>query len=224
MSRFLFLIMAALLSGCTANKSGTQCTLASYTNTPTSGMELSIRKRTYNPATDYSGASVAQAFQVVQANPSPTASGTSTSLTSSTPSYAQLMLASAGSFSVNSASLTVTIESDNNGSPSGTALFTSAAVDVSSLSSSAALTRFSFSGASGGLTVNQTYWLRLKASFPASETNYVIWSATDGSTNTSLRYSLNSTNLPSLYETTTVNSFSSANIGIYRYLYFLLGC
>jgi hypothetical protein len=74
--------------------------------------------------------------------------------------------------------LTVEIQTDNAGEPSGTAVTngTSATVSASTLTTSFAATTFTFSG-NPSLSASTTYWLVLTTTDTQSNTNYVIWGA-----------------------------------------------
>ncbi len=212
-------LLAWFFVGCNSGSPVTSCTLASYTQTPDSGMGVPIRK-----APVYPGASAAQSFRVVQsgggsASPSPNASPRTTAL-SSTPTNAQVQLAMAGTFAAGQQSLVATIEGDVSGEPDSSPIFTSTAVDASTLSATPSNVSFTFQG-TGGLDPTLTYWLRITGSFPASTQSYVTWSAADG---LSKAYQVGSSIFGSVYETGTINNFSHANIGSYRFLYFILGC
>lgn len=74
--------------------------------------------------------------------------------------------------------MTLEIQTDNAGEPSGTAVTngTSATVAASTLTTSFAATAFTFSG-EPSLTGSTTYWLVLTTTDTQSNTNYVIWGA-----------------------------------------------
>lgn len=69
---------------------------------------------------------------------------------------------------------TVTIEADSSGSPSGTALITSATVDVSTLTVEPTWVRFTFT-ATAVLAKDTTYWLVLSSTHSASSTVNIAW-------------------------------------------------
>lgn len=82
-----------------------------------------------------------------------------------------LLLAKLGSPTGN---LTVTIESDSSSAPDGTALATSATVDVTTLTTEPTYTRFTFS-AKPILTADTTYWIVLSTTTSASSTVCAVW-------------------------------------------------
>lgn len=120
-------------------------------------------------------------------------------------------------------SLVLTLETnDSNGNaPSGTSAGGGEArLDVSLISTTGYYT-FTFSSAAS-LSAETTYWLRLRAEYPQSNSaaaspNLVYWSSHDGSSNT---YSSGS----AVYETSTSNQWQTSIIGSLRDLLFKIGC
>jgi hypothetical protein len=197
-------LLVVLCSACgSINPSAAQCSLASFLTLPTQDRELAIR------STSFGGVSVAQSFI-------PTSAGSAASAT--------VFLKRYGSFSSGLYYLTATLEGNQvTGStsvPDNIPLATSTRIDVSAVSSnSPGYYTFTFSS-SASLNADQTYWLRIRASYPLSDTHYVSWMAYDGPNG----YLVNSTSLNSVYELSQPNTFSNALIGEARYLLFSIGC
>lgn len=75
---------------------------------------------------------------------------------------------------ISSGTLTMTIETDSSGSPSGAAIATSAAVTASGLTAEPTFQRFTFT-AKPSLTNGTTYWMVVTGTYTVSTTNYIAW-------------------------------------------------
>lgn len=214
--------LLALFMGCANPTTSTpQCLLASYAPNPDLGKEVPIGK-----FKNFGGTSVAQAFMLASSTAAPGAAPSSTPSTtpsaspSYVPTYAAVMLSLVGTFSPGHHILTATLESDSGGVPDGTPISTSKSIDVSQIGTNRASYSFLFQS-SVALNLNQVYWLRLRGSFPVSDTNYVNWYGADGLTNA---YQVKGKLLNSLYETSVHGNYSSSQIGGLRFLLFAIGC
>lgn len=197
--------MAFLVTACpVGSNSNGQCALASYNVTPSTTGAVGIGLSTYG------GRSVAQSFMLTSPGK---------------PLGATVMLAKVGSFAANTQQLVATIEGNNISTgmsqPNGSPLAVSNPIDPSTilLSVSGNYT-FTFSSTQS-LTANQLYWLRIKASYGANTSNYILWEGFSGSNNP---YLVDGVPLNAVYETGTPNSFSDAQTGSNRYLLFNIGC
>lgn len=170
--------------------------LASYSTTAAGG-EVPIG------FTDLGGPSVAQSFVSVSGGKALTAA---------------VHLQRVGNFTSGTQTLTASIETDNNGVPSGTAVATSGSVDPANIGSTFTSVLFTFSSPVE-LTAGQVYWLRIKASYAINHGNYITWAGYDGKDKV---YSVAGTIHNAVYETSISNSYSSATIGQYRFLRFLI--
>ena len=164
------------------------------------GEEVPVGKKT-----NYGGISVAQSFVVSQ---------------SGIPLTAIVRLALVGSFPVATQYLTATIEGNSAGAPDNSPVATSTPIDVSTISTAANSISFSLQN-QPTLDPALTYWLRVKGTFPVSDTNYINWYGVDGYAH---KYQVGTSILNSVYETSILNTFSISTIGQYRFLLFKIGC
>jgi hypothetical protein len=177
-----------------------QCTLASFSTSPSSDQSISIGH------TDYGGLSVAQPFVVSQ-------NGTAIN--------AKAPLRRTGTFTAGSHTLMATLESNGTNAPSSVILATSATLDPSTISTSDAVYyTFTFS-TPVALTTGQIYWLKIKSSYGVNSTNFISWNAYDGKNG---GYFSGTTPLGAVYELATPNTFSSSLLGLYRFALFSIGC
>lgn len=125
----------------------------------------------------------------------------------------KLLLKSVG---IPSGSVDLIFANDSSGSPGTYVGDTLSSVTISStnITSSGRYVTFTFSNAPT-LTAGTKYWLKLSASYTASDTNYVSWMGADGDPHSDGN---------AIYETSTPGTWSNASIGTGRDLAFIIGC
>jgi hypothetical protein len=178
---------------------GSQCSLATFSATPSTGSELGIG------LSSFGGPSIAQSFVIKQDGKI---------------SSATVRLQRTGTFTQYNHTLTATIELPGTIGPNGTPLATSETLDPASISTTPSYYKFVFPTPTSLITT-QTYWLRIKGSYPVSDSNYISGLAYDGKTG---GYTSGSTTLNAVYEQNVKDVFSSNLIGDYRFLLFNIGC
>jgi len=110
--------------------------------------------------------------------------------------------------------LTLTLEGDSAGTPDGAPVATAELSIASITNPNPAFYTFTFASAAT-LTAGETYWLRLGASYGASDDNLVLWSGNDGDA-----FSRGS----AAYFNFTTQTWSTDGIGANRDLLFKVGC
>jgi hypothetical protein len=205
-SRFLsFVLIGGFLSACEIPNAENSCSLAAISTSPTRSKEVGLG------VPDLGGTSVVQPLI-------PNSDGTARRVT--------VLLKRIGTFDTGTETITASIEGNTgNGKqlmkPNGISIGSSYSIDIASIPQTVSSITFRLINEIS-LSTSEIYWLRLRVSYPSNNSNYITWSAYDG---TQEAYSVNGLTLPAFYETNqSVDSISNAAIGSHRFMIFNLGC